>query len=339
MSQVNRIIITGITSFIGVETARQLARAGHEVWGLVRPQSTQTERIRELEALGISLLRLDLDALVSAQAAMWAAGQEHSGKNSEEAGQLQYVMAEGKSGQEFDGGLFPFSSADVWLHLAWGGSGADYRADEDRQALSVAQAKLAYTLAARLGCRRFVFAGSQAEYGGRHENPSPVSAYGKAKLAFGRWACRQDAIPQYIHLRIFSVYGRGDHAGTLVMTALKTLLQGGDMVLGACTQQWTYIERRDCAAAICLLCIHEAAQGGVYDIAGADTRPLRSFVEELHRLCGGKGRLCFGLRADNAEGNRDLIADLDPLQSLGFREQYSFEQGVRELLAELPRGC
>ena len=46
-----RVFITGVTSFLGLYTAKLLLQEGHEVIGAVRPGS---RRAQELDAHGIS---------------------------------------------------------------------------------------------------------------------------------------------------------------------------------------------------------------------------------------------------------------------------------------------
>ena len=87
---------------------------------------------------------------------------------------------------------------------------------------------------------------SQAEYGVHREVMTedapcaPVSEYGKAKLEFGKRAeelCRKSGM-EYVHCRIFSVYGPGDHPWSLVNSCIRTFEEGGCMKLGECTQKW-----------------------------------------------------------------------------------------------------
>ena len=68
-----------------------------------------------------------------------------------------------------------------------------------------------------LGCKVFVGAGSQAEYGNKggvmrpDTFPEPISGYGMAKLCAGqmtRYLCKQAGI-KHVWPRILSVYGKG----------------------------------------------------------------------------------------------------------------------------------
>ena len=71
---------------------------------------------------------------------------------------------------------------DVFLHMGWRGAGSDSRKN-------VQDALNAVRVAKDLGCRRFLFTGSQAEYGIKSELTDeeavcePTSPYGRAKLA------------------------------------------------------------------------------------------------------------------------------------------------------------
>ena len=233
-------------------------------------------------------------------------------------------------------------SADVWLHFAWAGSGSSDRADPVLQRFNADMTMEAVRKADELGCRRFVFAGSQAEYGHQQDGgpkeeygPTyPVSEYGKAKEVVRRlaeqYAEESGTSMKYVHMRIFSVYGPGDHAYSLVNSLLEGFMKNETIELGNCTQLWNYLYISDAACAIRILC--EKADAGIYNVAGDDTRPLRAYVEELQALAGGRGFAAFGKRADNAEGPADLSPDISRLKALGFTPKVSFAEGIRTML-------
>ena len=169
----------------------------------------------------------------------------------------------------------------------------------------------------------------------------PVSEYGKDKLEVCRRA-GEDAKAlgiDYIHARIFSVYGPGDHPWSLVSTCLDTFLKGGRMELGACTQQWNFLHVRDAARALTGLLLAKVP-AGVYNVAGEDTRSLKSFVEQMHRLCGERGTCEYGKRPPNAEGVVSLVPDIRKLkEAAGFAQEISFEDGIREMIGIYKENC
>jgi len=163
---------------------------------------------------------------------------------------------------------------------------------------------------------------------------SPVSEYGKDKLEVCRRASEEAERLgiTYIHARIFSVYGPGDHPWSLVSTCIDTFLRGGHMEMGACTQMWNFLYITDAARALAGLLLAKAP-AGVYNVAGEDTRPLKEYIEELHGLCGGKGTYEYGKRLPNAEGVVSLMPDISKLtRAAGFRQEVSFGDGIREML-------
>lgn len=295
-----RVLITGVTSFLGLYTAKLLLQEGHEVIGAVRPGS---RRAQELEAHGISAyptyrtVHLDLSELPEAELgeAHYAEvlGLDHAADSAHSAAT---VVAAQQTATCLPSPALADDTApliDAWVHFAWDGVGSAGRSDTNIQIENIQNAKKAYLYAKLLGARKFLFAGSQAEYGsGNHRVPMPVSPYGKAKLAFGRWATEQsllseiydDAPMQFIHMRIYSVYGSGDHETSLVNTVLRAALRHEAITLGPCEQRWNYLEVHDLARAIRILLRSEDTRTGIYDIAGSDSRMLKKYVIAMNAI-------------------------------------------------------
>lgn len=80
----------------------------------------------------------------------------------------------------------------MYFHFGWDGSGSENRKNPKVQGKNALDGMKALEGARKLGCKRFLFSGSQAEYGicadtmGETRECHPVSEYGKAKIAFGR---------------------------------------------------------------------------------------------------------------------------------------------------------
>lgn len=221
-------------------------------------------------------------------------------------------------------------SADVWIHYAWAGKGSEGRMNGKIQADNVSMSMAALKKACELKVKKFLFAGSQAEY-------SLQSAYGRAKKDFGQRAFRylseSASSVDFIHMRIFSVYGPGDHENSLVSMLIKSAVSGNDMDLGPCTQLWNYTYIDDVVRAIKLL-ISAGDVKGTVDIAGTDTRLLKDYVEEAWKVLSARGKLNFGARGNNAEGSADLIPHTDELKKLGFEAKVTFADGIKLTLGE-----
>lgn len=302
-----KVVVTGATSFIGAPLTGRLLAEENEVFAVIRPGSKNRGRLMEQaaeRAQACHLIELELG----------------------EIRKLAKLVA----------------AADRWVHIGWDGAGSDNRTRRDVQQRNVVQSLEAVRTAAEIGCSRFLFTGSQAEYGIRHELTdetalcSPVSEYGIAKVQFHEQAkplCRELGM-EYIHARIYSVYGPGDHPWSLIETCLKTWREGGVMSLGPCTQKWNFLYLADVVEA--LVCLLTEGQSGVYNIASTDTRPLKAYIEELFQLCGRRGGYCYGERPQNAEGAADLIPDIGKIcRETGWRPTTTFAEGIYELLHRL----
>ena len=146
----------------------------------------------------------------------------------------------------------------------------------------------------------------------------------------------------FLDLRIFSIYGIGDHESTLVQTLVQAVLAGQSMDLSPCSQMWNFMEARDLARAIAFL-LEGGFGSGTYDLCGKEGRLLKDYVLEIEALGkaflekkeGKKGLatslLRFGERASNAEGPVDLKPSVNDLYDKGFQEKISFSKGIEEL--------
>ena len=302
-----RIVMTGASGFIGRHVAQELLALGAEVYALVRAFSPH----RTLLPVHERFHMVD-GSLKDVRLCVEAAGE-----------------------------------ADGFLHFAWGGVNREEIDSPAVQAENVSDSLECLEAAKRLGCRIFMDAGSRVEYGimadGIMEESRechPVNEYGKAKLEFyqqARRLCRQWGMTYY-HLRFFSVYGRGDHPWSIISTLVRDLPQGKTVSLSACLHRWNFMEISDAARAVVALYAGSYGREGeeyVINVASTDTRKLRSFVEEIHKLCGGKGRLEYGTFVQAKEGALSVCPTVEVLQRLtrgSWTEQVTFSKGIRRML-------
>lgn len=309
-----RIVVTGATSFVGAGAVRELLKRGHHVYAVLRVDSAKRDRLTEDGRIpaGLTILEADLGNL----SALSGMIEEH---------------------------------CDVFLHMGWRGAGSDSRRKEAVQAESVKDTISAVRAAKELGCGRFIFTGSQAEYGVHktlitEDTPcSPASPYGKAKLQVLREAEPLCAAlhMDYAHVRIFSTYGPGDHPWSLISSCIRAFEAGETMELSDCTQIWNFLYIEDAGRALADLAEYEgslAEHGTVYNLAGPmeETAPLKEFVEQLYTMCGRKGQLRYGVRPSNAEGGVNLIPDTGRLKKVtGWSPETGFRQGIFKILRKL----
>lgn len=235
---------------------------------------------------------------------------------------------------------------DVFLNLAWSGLQRDSIDSDLVQAENVQISLKCAQLAISLGCKVFMDAGSRAEYGcpdaPMQEDMEciPVTAYGMAKFEVYNKTMEllKSHSLTYYHLRIFSVYGIGDHPWSLISTLTHELSDGKCVSLSPCLHYWNFMHIEDAVEAMSRLAEHGMASDNIeqitVNIASKDTRRLYEFVHEIHSCTDGSGELKFGAFQQGKERMLSIIPDTKRLFSLlpDFKERHSFREGILSIL-------
>jgi nucleoside-diphosphate-sugar epimerase len=234
---------------------------------------------------------------------------------------------------------------DVFYHLAWDKTSVASRDDVDAQALNIQYTLDAVRLAKRLGCKKFIGAGSQAEYGIASEplksetSANPQSGYGVAKYAAGklsRLLCSKLDM-QFNWVRILSVFGPLDGMHTLIMYTINELLAERSPEFTKCEQIWDYLYCDDAARA--LLAIGEkGVDGKTYPLGSGNGKKLSEYLETIRDIIAPNIALQFGKKEYYPHQPMYLCADISELTSdTGWRPEISFEEGIRRILSKHPK--
>ena len=287
-------IITGTTSFLGKSTARFLLSKGFVVFGIVRPESENIEGLSDVE--GLKIIKLDFDTVKSND--FLCVNDLDLSKTIEETREKNLDI--------------------TFIHFGWGGT-LD-RNNFMRQMLNVDMSRKVLEFAKVIGARRFIFAGSQAEMS---ESP-----YGVAKKQFATFAEEdvKDIGMNFIHLRIFSIYGNGDRSTSLIMTLIRLCKENKDVGLSSCNYKWNFLLVDDFVKIIYKM-IDNDVESGLYDIASDDTRLLKEYVKEAHDVLKAKNKLNFGERPDSLE--KFALPDIsNTLNAVGKIKFTKFRDGI-----------
>ena len=130
-----KIVVTGATSMIGIALIEECIKKNIEVLAIVRKKSKNINRLPVSK--NIHILECDLEDLCNMQ-----------------------VNNKGY---------------DVFYHLAWTNTIKNERCDPQKQLENIKYTVDAVELAYRMGCTKFIGAGSQAEYGIHGEKSTKLS--------------------------------------------------------------------------------------------------------------------------------------------------------------------
>lgn len=295
-----KIVVSGATSFIGLHLLNVLlSNENNHVFAVVRPNSPNKSKLKTHENLTVLELSLQEMEKLSSRISV---------------------------------------SVDTFYHLAWEGTRGSVRDDKWLQENNYQSSIKALKVAFELGCKSFVGIGSQAEYGkciGRvteNYKVAPLTEYGKAKLHTcedGKKLADSLGV-KFVWARIFSVYGKGDFEGTLIMSAINKMMNNQKIPLTECTQSWDFIHALDAANALFLL---SSAPSGIYNIASGVSRPLKDFVYEMLKITESNSVLEFGVIPYNREGVVSFEPVVEKLITVaGWAPEISFRQGVTEII-------
>lgn len=305
--------MTGATGAIGMALIKELLCNNVEVAVITRADSARNDRLKQFK--DVTVIEVPLENLENA-------------------------------GEKLQG------TWDILYHFAWIGTSGIERNNVYLQNSNVTYTLDAVRLAKKTGCRRFVGAGSQAEYGrlsGLMSSDSPVkpeSGYGIAKLCAGqlsRMLCEQMGI-EHLWIRILSVYGPYDNENSMISCALNKMIKGDKIAFTAGDQIWDYLYSEDAARAM-ILVGRMGKNNKTYVLGSGKGRRLKEYIEDMaevvfkefqKRGVNIKPILRIGEIAYAPNQVMYLCADISELkQDTGFEAQVDFKEGIRRICRTL----
>ena len=294
-------VITGATSFIGLELINYLHQNGEEVIAVCRSNSNKLSAI----PTGVKIVHAVMD----------------------EYANLHQVIPH----------------ADIFINLAWEGTGHSGRDITDIQNNNIKNTLEAMISSQKMGCKLFVESGSQAEYGSVETVISektechPFSEYGKAKLSVKEKCFKysEKLRIKYIHLRVFSIFGENDHPWTLIMSSIDKMLKNENIQLSSCEQNWNFLYIKDAVYQITELCKYAITNSNfkheVFNIASKDTRKLKEFVEKMMILSDSKSVLEYGvIKPEHKVSLNPIITKTE--DAIGNIATHKFEEIIKNII-------
>lgn len=237
---------------------------------------------------------------------------------------------------------------DVFFHLAWDGSlgnnKVDNRYNVELQTNNLNCFIQAVELSNRIGCRKFIATGTQAEYGivngviDENTQLKPSTAYGAAKVCAHSMSdilCERYGMV-LIWCRLFSIYGPHDGAMSLVDTAIKELVCNNKSIeYTSGLQKWNYLYSFDAAKALFLLA-EKVEKSDTFCVASKESKQLKEYIEIIHSV--SKTGIAPDLGKKTSNSLVSMEVDIEKLvKTTGFSEDYSFEEGIGIIFDEFKK--
>ena len=299
-----RIVITGPTGAIGHALIEQCIKNGDEVLAICRKGSSRIGSIpKDSKVTVLELSLCDYEEYIKAA----------------DAPEVPY---------------------DVFFHFAWESTTGASRNDTDSQSLNIRYALSSVKLAGFFGCKTFIGAGSQAEYGRvagslKADTPTfPENGYGIAKLCAGqltRILCGQLGI-KHIWTRILSVYGPYDGEKSMVISSLRKMINGEEARFTKGEQEWDYLYSDDAAKAMYLIA-QKGIGNKIYVIGSGKARKLMDYINVMDQKVNPSVHPVLGAVPYADKQVMYLCADISELtQDTGFVPAVEFEEGIEKTI-------
>lgn len=298
------VIITGASSMLGIATIQECIKKNVRVVALLRADSKRKKYLPQSNLL--TLIECDLSELNKV--------------------------------------VLPREDYDVFYHFGWGHTDRSTRDDPVLQCKNIEYTLDAVQLANRYGCKKFMGAGSQAEYGFHNEMITedtpvmPETCYGYAKYAAGKFARKLCNTLGMICIwtRIFSVYGKYDGENTMIPYALRQYRLGEPAFFSSGVQLWDFLFEKDAGKYFFLLG-EKADRSIVVNVASGNVRPLREYIEEMASVLNAQSReklFQYSLEKVNADNlPRGIYPDVKRLREITkYIPQTGFSDGIRQIL-------
>ena len=226
---------------------------------------------------------------------------------------------------------------DVFFHLAWNGTSGPERGNYHAQLDNIRYSCEAVALSKRIGCKRFVYAGSVMEYECLSDflqgSVPPINnCYSVSKYTadFMAQAVANNIGIEYVGIVISNIYGEGEESKRFINTTIKKMIKDESIELSSCEQLYDFIYISDAVRAIYL-----AASKGVnnqrYYIGSIEQTPLKQFVIQMKEVCNSSSELLFGKIKSSSKGLDYSIIDSKKIYELGFKSEISFTEGIKRI--------
>jgi nucleoside-diphosphate-sugar epimerase len=291
----SRYLVTGAAGFIGSHLAEALAAAGHDVVGLDCLTDYYDPALKEENARGLDLLRLDLAE--------------------DELDLSGYDGVFHLAGQPGARSFGPAFASYLRLNTL-----ATQRLFEAAVAAGV---KVVYASSSS------VYGDAERYPTPEDTLPRPNSPYGITKLACEHLAeaYERGFGLEAVGLRYFTVYGPRQRPDMAFARVVEALARGGSFeVYGDGTQSRSFTYVADVVEAT--IRALDAPSGAIYNVGGGDEASLREALELLERIAGRPLDVSYG--PPSAGDMRRTKADTSRIESeLGWRATTSLADGLR----------
>ena len=294
-----RAVVTGAAGFVGYHLTKQLSEAGYKIYAIVRPNSPNNKRIKDIE--NVICIEADIET--------------------PELRLADYIK----------------EKCDYFYHLAWKPADRfDYFGQMENAYITCKMLEQASEIGCGrfigIGSQA-EYGKTTSEILEDITPPQPYCGYGSAKVAACYWTRRRasELKMEWVWGRIFSIYGKYEPVNRLIPQVIKSLNSGEVMKLTSCRQNWDFLNGSDAGKA--LIALGERGHSGeIYNIADGRYRSLKDFLLEIEDLYNDSDKLIFGEDANPFVSLQPSVMKLNA--HTGWSPNVDFIKGISSIRRE-----
>jgi len=239
--------------------------------------------------------------------------------------------------------LKEFGTIDIIYHLAWNSANGVNKSNYEVQLENIKNSCDLIKVAAELGIKRFLYAGTIAEYeymntiNHNFHNASLNSIYNISKMSarYMLMTLASNYDIEFIPITISNIYGVGELSERFFITVLKKMIKNEDINVTLATQAHDFIYIDDAVKMIALVG-EKGKSNKNYYIGNRTTRVLKEFIEEMKSISGSNSKINYGaveyryVPIDFSEFDMNTIYN-----EFGFEAEVPFSKGVNLVLEEI----
>lgn len=231
--------------------------------------------------------------------------------------------------------ILPADEYEAFYHLAWRGVNGSEKAYPQIQIDNVKLTLGCAEVAQKIGCKKFLCAGTVAERAveslSNIEKTSGGMMYGVAKhtthLMLETY-CKNIGLT-FVWMQFSNIYGPQNKTGNLVSYTLGELTKGNEASFGPALQPYDFIFVDDLIEAVYRLGTNKT-QKNFYIIGSGKPRILKDYLVQIGQEYGREDLIKIGIRPDDGIKYSFDMFDIDDLvQDIGNYNITDFEEGIK----------
>lgn len=232
------------------------------------------------------------------------------------------------------------NNIDVFYHLAWEGVSAKLKNESELQLDNIRFSLEMLELARILKVKRFIATGTVAEYAFSENiinvngRQTPNDMYGAAKIAahyMMETRARNLNIP-FNWVVIPSTFGEGRREDNIITYTITSLLKGQRPQYGNLLQMWDFLYVKEVARALYLIA-KKGKTDVTYGIGSGVFKPLKNYIVQIRDLINPELELGIGdIPSFSEKTFSSCVSIYDITKDTGFVPEITFEEGIQRTI-------